>query len=60
MVQGTLDMLILRTLVNGPVHGRTIAHVIAHMSENVLEVATNPGGSVAPIIAEDWACGASV
>ena len=38
MVQGTLDMLILRTLVTGPAHGHTIAHVIEHMSENVLEV----------------------
>ena len=38
MVQGTLDMLVLRTLVTGPAHGHTIAHVIEHMSENVLEV----------------------
>jgi PadR family transcriptional regulator, regulatory protein PadR len=38
MVQGTLDMLILRTLVTGAAHGHTIAHVIEHMSENVLEV----------------------
>src|ERR1700730_953509 len=38
MVQGTLDMLILRTLVTGPAHGHTIAHVIEHTSENVLEV----------------------
>jgi hypothetical protein len=28
MVQGTLDMLILRTLVVGPAHGHTIANVI--------------------------------
>jgi len=38
MVQGTLDMLILRTLVMGPAHGHTIAHVIEYTSENVLEV----------------------
>jgi PadR family transcriptional regulator PadR len=38
MLQGTLDMLILRTLVMGPAHGHTIAHVIEHTSENVLEV----------------------
>jgi PadR family transcriptional regulator PadR len=38
MVQGTLDMLILRTLIAGPAHGHTIAHVIEHTSENVLEV----------------------
>jgi transcriptional regulator len=38
MVQGTMDMLILRTLVTGPAHGHTIAHVIEHTSEDVLEV----------------------
>ena len=38
MVQGTLDMLILRTLITGPAHGHTIAHVIEHTSDNVLEV----------------------
>jgi transcriptional regulator len=38
MVQGTLDMLILRTLITGPAHGHTIARVIEHTSENVLEV----------------------
>ena len=38
MVQGTLDMLILRTLITGPAHGHTIANVIEHTSENVLEV----------------------
>jgi PadR family transcriptional regulator PadR len=38
MVQGTLDMLILRTLITGPAHGHTIAHVIEHTSEDVLEV----------------------
>jgi PadR family transcriptional regulator, regulatory protein PadR len=38
MLQGTLDMLILRTLVTGPAHGHTIAQVIEHTSENALEV----------------------
>lgn len=28
MLQGTLDMLVLRTLVMGPAHGHTIAHAI--------------------------------
>ena len=28
MVQGTLDMLVLQTLVLGPAHGHTIAHAI--------------------------------
>ena len=38
MVQGTLDMLILRTLVMGPAHGQTIAHTIERGSEDVLQV----------------------
>ena len=38
MLQGTLDMLILRTLVMGKAHGHTIAHVIENTSEDVLQV----------------------
>jgi PadR family transcriptional regulator PadR len=38
MLQGTLDMLILRTLVTGDAHGHTIAKVIERTSEDVLEV----------------------
>ena len=38
MLQGTLDMLILKTLVMGPAHGHTIAHVIEHTSDDVLQV----------------------
>lgn len=38
MLQGTLDMLVLRTLVMGPAHGHTIAHVIEQTSEDVLQV----------------------
>jgi PadR family transcriptional regulator PadR len=38
MVQGTMDMLILRTLVMGPAHGHTIAHVIEQSSDEVLQV----------------------
>jgi transcriptional regulator len=38
MLQGTLDMLILQTLVLGPAHGHTIAHAIEHQSEEVLQV----------------------
>ena len=37
-LQGTLDVLILRTLVLGPAHGHTIASVIEHSSEDVLRV----------------------
>jgi len=38
LLQGTLDLLILRTLMSGPAHGHTIAHVIEHQSEDVLQV----------------------
>ena len=38
ILQGTLDMLILRTLILGPAHGHTIAQVIEHTSENALEI----------------------
>ena len=38
ILQGTLDMLILRTLVIGPAHGHTIAQIIEQASENALEV----------------------
>jgi PadR family transcriptional regulator, regulatory protein PadR len=38
MLQGTLDMLILKTLVMGPAHGHTIAHVIEQASEEFLQV----------------------
>ena len=38
MVQGTLDMLVLQTLVLGPAHGHTIAHAIERRSEDVLQI----------------------
>lgn len=38
MLKGTLDMMILRTLVTGNAHGHTIAKVIERSSEDVLEV----------------------
>ncbi len=38
MLQGTLDLLILQTLVLGPAHGHTIAHVIEQRSEEVLQI----------------------
>jgi PadR family transcriptional regulator len=38
MLQGTLDMLVLRTLLLGPAHGYTIAHSIEQGSEEVLQV----------------------
>ena len=38
LLQGTLDLLILRTLVRGPVHGHAIAKAIEFDSEEVLQV----------------------
>src|ERR1700682_302125 len=38
MLQGTLDMLILRTVMARPAHGHTIANVIERSSEDVLQV----------------------
>lgn len=38
MVQGTLDMLILQSLVLGAAHGQAIAHAIERGSEDVLQV----------------------
>ncbi len=37
-LQGTLDLLVLRTLVLGPAHGHTIAHAIERGSDEVLQV----------------------
>lgn len=38
LLQGTLDMLILRTLVLGPAHGQMVAHAIERGSEEVLQI----------------------
>lgn len=38
LLQGTLDMLILRTLLFGPVHGHAIAHSIEKTSADVLQI----------------------
>jgi len=38
MLKGTLDMMILRTFVSGDAHGHTIAKVIEHASEDLLQV----------------------
>ncbi|MBO0859737.1 MAG: PadR family transcriptional regulator [Chloracidobacterium sp.] len=38
LLQGTLDMLILRTLLFGPLHGHNIAHHIKRTSEDALQV----------------------
>src|SRR3954468_8026003 len=38
LLQGTLDMLILRTLVFGPAHGHEIAKHLQRTTDNVLQV----------------------
>ena len=46
-LQGTLDVLILRTLAAGPAHGHAIARHIQRTSEDVLQVQT---GSLYPAL----------
>jgi len=46
-LQGTLDLLILRTLVAGPRHGHTVAKSIRQRSEEILHVET---GSLYPAL----------
>ena len=38
LLQGTLDMLILKTLIRGPMHGYSIVDFIQQTSEEVLKV----------------------
>jgi PadR family transcriptional regulator, regulatory protein PadR len=38
LLQGTLDLLILKTLVIGAAHGHTIAHAIEQRSDDILQV----------------------
>src|SRR3979409_805906 len=45
LLQGTLDLLILRTLLAGPAHGHAIAKHIQRTSEELLQVET---GSLFP------------
>ena len=47
LLYGTLDLLILRTLVYGPSHGHAIAKHIRSLSENVLQIET---GSLYPAL----------
>src|SRR5437016_4732250 len=46
-LQGTLDLLILRTLLAGPTHGHAIAKHIQRTSEELLQVET---GSLYPAL----------
>jgi len=47
LLQGTLDLLILRTLRAGPAHGHAIAQHIQRSSEDLLQVET---GSLYPAL----------
>src|SRR5437870_1086088 len=47
LLQGTLDLLILRTLLPGPSHGHAIAKHIQRTSEDLLKVET---GSLYPAL----------
>lgn len=55
LLQGTLDLLILRTLLTGPTHGHAIAKHIQRTSEDMLQVET---GSLYPALhrleAQGW------
>src|SRR5512136_331835 len=55
LLQGTLDVLILRTLLSGPRHGHAIAKYIRQASEELLQVET---GSLYPALhrleAQGW------
>ena len=47
LLRGTLDLLILRTLLGGPTHGHAIAKHIQRTSEDLLQVET---GSLYPAL----------
>ncbi len=47
LLQGTLDVLILRTLLPGPAHGHAVAKHIQRTSEELLQVET---GSLYPAL----------
>ena len=57
LLQGTLDLLILRTLQNGPMHGWSISERIQQISRDVLQVTQ---GSLYPAMHrlehQGWIC----
>ena len=59
LLQGTLDLLILRTLLVGPAHGHAMAKHIQRTSEDLLQVET---GSLYPALhrleAKGWVAAA--
>lgn len=55
LLQGTLDLLILQTLVLGPAHGHTIAYAIEHRSRTSCKSST--GRSTRPCTGSRTAAG---
>ena len=53
LLQGTLDLLILRTLLGGAAHGHAIAKYIQRTSEELLQVES---GSLYPVMSESQIC----
>jgi hypothetical protein len=53
LLQGTLGLLILRTLLLGPAHGHAIAKAIEIRSEDVLQVEQ---GSLYPVLSKNSIC----
>ena len=47
LLQGTLDMLILKVVALGPIHGYAIAQRLQQISRDVVQV---PGGSLYPAL----------
>jgi transcriptional regulator len=47
LLQGTLDLLILRTLLSGPAHGHAVAAHIQRTSQDLLQIET---GSLYPAL----------
>jgi transcriptional regulator len=47
LLQGTLDLLILRTLISGPMHGHAISKHIQRTSQDLLQIET---GSLYPCV----------
>lgn len=45
--QGTLDLLILKTVALGPIHGYAIAQRLQQISQDVVQI---PGGSLYPAL----------
>src|SRR5215471_13541633 len=55
LLQGTLDLLILRTLLSGPTHGHAIAKHIQRTSDDLLQIETGSlYAALHPLEAKGW------